>query len=94
MLENRGFIYVQGPGTDPAMDRVVIESAGCRTTIVAVPDQYAGVQVAVELVDSGAQRVELYDSLGPIWIGNAIDAIPGLLSLKRPIVPGTPIGIS
>lgn len=38
MLKSYGFIYVQGPGTDPAVDRVVIERGDLRTTIVAVPE--------------------------------------------------------
>jgi hypothetical protein len=72
MTKKRGFIYVQGPGTDPAVDRVVIEEDDFRTTIVAVPDHFAAARVVAELIDGGAQRVELYDSLGPIWIGNAV----------------------
>lgn len=77
MIERWGFIYVQGPGTDPARDRVLVDGNGLTTTIVAVPDQLAALKVAVELVDDGAQFIELSGSFGPVWAAKVIEAIGG-----------------
>jgi Family of unknown function (DUF6506) len=67
MLNCYGFIYLQGPGTDPAVDRVVIERGGLQTTIISLPEQSAAVQVAVELVRAGVQLIELSGIFGPVW---------------------------
>lgn len=69
------FIYL---GTeDPAADRAVIERAGLCTTIVAVPEKSAVVRVAVELVDGGAQSIELCGAFGPVWAAKVIEATGG-----------------
>ena len=58
-FENWGFIYL-GVGTeDPTVGRAVIENGGLKTTIVGVPERSAAAKVAVELVEGGAQTVEL-----------------------------------
>lgn len=76
-FNNWAFIYL-GMGTeDPAVDRAVIERGGLRTTIVAVPEKSAVVQVAVELVDTGAQSIELCGAFGPVWAARVIEAIGG-----------------
>ena len=76
-FENWGFIYL-GVGTEgPTVDRAVIENGGLRTTIVAVPEKSAVVQVAVELVDGGAQSIELCGAFGPVWAARVIKAIGG-----------------
>lgn len=76
-FNNWAFIYL-GVGTeDPAVDRAVIERGGLRTTIVAVPEKSAVVQVAVELVDGGAQSIELCGAFGPVWAARVIEAIGG-----------------
>jgi len=76
MFDRYGFIFL-GPGTDPTVDRVVIERGGFRSTIVAVPEQSAAAPVAVELVDGGVQLVELCGAFGPVWAARVIEAIGG-----------------
>ena len=69
------FIYL-GMGTeDPAVDRALIEAGGLRTTIVAVPEKSAAVRVAVDLVEEGAQSIELCGAFGPVWAARVIEAI-------------------
>lgn len=99
MLNNYGLIYL-GLGTNPETDRVVIKRSGFRTTIVPVPEESAAVQVAVELVDEGAQLIELCGIFGPVWAAKVIEAtggrvpigsvaygvesVPGLAALSAP----------
>jgi hypothetical protein len=52
------YIY-EHPGTDPALDRVVVDRGGQRTLLVPVPDPSAAPAVAVALVDEGATLIEL-----------------------------------
>lgn len=63
---NWGFIYLGTGHEDPAADRAVIERSGLRTTIVAVPDRTAAVDTAVDLVEAGAQSIELCGGFGPL----------------------------
>jgi hypothetical protein len=71
------FIYL-GEGTEnPAVDRAVIKTGGLTTTIVAVPDPAAAVQVASELVDGGAQSIELCGGLGPGVVTDVVAATDG-----------------
>jgi Family of unknown function (DUF6506) len=58
-------IYLGTGEEDPAVDRAVIERGGLTTTIVAVPDRAAAVDVAVDLVEAGAQSIEVCGGLGP-----------------------------
>lgn len=76
-FNNRAYIYLGMGEEDPAVDRAVIERGGLRTTIVAVPEKSAVVQVAVELVDTGAQSIELCGAFGPVWAARVIEAIGG-----------------
>jgi hypothetical protein len=70
-----GFIYL-GLGTeDPAVDRAVIERGGLTTTIVAVPDRATAAQVAVELVDGGAQAIELCGGFSTLGTAKVIEAV-------------------
>ena len=76
-FNNWAFIYL-GLGTeDPAVDRAVIERGGLRTTIVAVPEKSAVVQAALELVDGGAQSIELCGAFGPVWAARVIETTGG-----------------
>lgn len=76
-INNWAFIYL-GTGTeDPAVDRAVIELGGLRTTMVAVPEKSAVVQVDRELADGGAQSIELCGAFGPVWAARLIEAIGG-----------------
>jgi hypothetical protein len=80
-FENWGFIYL-GVGTeDPTVDRAVIENGGLRTTIVAVPERSAAAKVAVELVEGGAQTVELCGAFGAATVARVIEATGGRVSV-------------
>jgi hypothetical protein len=95
-----GFIYLGLGSEDPAVDRAVIECGGLKTTIVAVPDKEAARGVAAELVDAGAQSIELCGAFGssgaasvieavgdrvPVGVvGYGPEAIPGLAALFAP----------
>lgn len=57
------------------MDRAVIQRGGLTTTIVAVPDRDTAVQVAAELVDAGAQYIELCGAFGPTMTARVIQAV-------------------
>src|SRR3712207_3679088 len=76
-FNNWAFIYLGTGEDDPAVDRAVIERGGLRTTMVAVPEKSSVVQVAVELVASGAQSVELCGAFGPVWAARVIEATGG-----------------
>jgi len=76
-FNNWAFIYL-GVGTeDPAIHRTIISHGGLETTIVAVPDPELAPQVAAELVESGAQSIELCGGFGPLWTARVIDAVEG-----------------
>ncbi len=77
MFSSWAFIYLGSGSEDPAVDRAVIERGGLRTTIVAVPEAAAAVPVARELVDGGAQTIELCGGLGPVWAARVIEATGG-----------------
>jgi hypothetical protein len=70
-----GFIYLGLGSEDPKVDRAVIERGGLTTTIVAVPDRDTAVSVAVELVDAGAQSIELCGAFGPTTTARVIQAV-------------------
>lgn len=70
------FIF-EAPETDPATDRMVIERGGVRTVVVAVPEQSAVIDAAVELVSSGVQFIELCGGFEPVWTGKVIEATGG-----------------
>lgn len=74
-FNNWAFIYL-GTGTeDPAKDRAVIDRGGLKTTIVAVPDRESAVDVAKELVDGGAQSLELCGGIGMLAAAKVIEAV-------------------
>jgi hypothetical protein len=76
-FNNWAFIYL-GTGTeDPAVDRAVIEQGGLRTTIVAVPHGDDAAAVAAELVDAGAQTIELCGGFGAGVLPAVIEATRG-----------------
>ena len=72
-----GFIYLGLGDEDPAVDRAVIARGGLTTTIVAVPERSAAVQVARELVDAGAQSIELCGAFGPKVVADVLEATEG-----------------
>jgi hypothetical protein len=99
-FDNWCFIYAGLGEEDPRVDRAVIEAGGLRTTFVAVPDEDAAVAVAVELIDAGAQTIELCGGFsarvlpevvaatgGRVPVGQVrygMEAIPGLAALFAP----------
>ena len=72
-FENWGFIYLGGGTEDPMADRAVIETGGLRTTIVAVPERSAAAKVAVELVEGGAQTIEICGAFGAATVAQVIE---------------------
>lgn len=78
MFDSYGFIFL-GPGMDPAVERVVIERSGFRTTIVPVPEPSAAVEVAVELAEDGVQLIELCGAFGSVIAGQVTEATGGRL---------------
>ncbi|NJK54217.1 MAG: hypothetical protein HC936_18165 [Leptolyngbyaceae cyanobacterium SU_3_3] len=70
------FIF-EAPETNPKTDRMVIERGGMRSIVVAVPEQPAVVQAAVDLVAEGAQFIELCGGFEPTWAGKVIEATNG-----------------
>jgi predicted polyphosphate/ATP-dependent NAD kinase len=74
-FNNWGFIYLGLGDEDPAVDRAVIGRGDLKTTIVAVPDRDSAVDVAVELVEAGAQSIELCGGFGTATAARVIDAV-------------------
>jgi Family of unknown function (DUF6506) len=68
------FIF-EAPGTDTKTDRLTIEREGVKSIIVAVPEQSAVIDVAVDLVRQGVQFIELCGGFEPIWVGRVVDAV-------------------
>lgn len=71
------FIYLGAGEEDPQTDRAVIETGGLTTTIVAVPERSDAASVARELVDDGAQSIELCGAFGSSTVAEVIDATSG-----------------
>lgn len=74
------FIF-EAPETDPRTDRLVIERGGVRSTVVAIPEQSAVVQVAVDLVRDGVQFIELCGGFEPVWAGRIVEATGGAVPI-------------
>jgi Family of unknown function (DUF6506) len=70
-----GFIYLGLGSEDPAVDRAVIERGGLTTTIVAVAERDDAARVALELVDGGAQSIELCGAFGTEATAQVIAAV-------------------
>jgi 2-keto-3-deoxy-6-phosphogluconate aldolase len=70
-----GLIYLGVGVEDPATDRAEIERGGLTTIVVAVPDRSDAARVAVELVDGGAQSIELCGGFGPQGAADVIAAV-------------------
>jgi hypothetical protein len=80
---NWGFIYLGDGSEDPAVDRAVIGRGALRTTIVAVPDPSVVVRVANELVEAGAQSIELCGAFGPDIVTAVVGATGGRVPVGR-----------
>lgn len=70
------YIYGQ-PGADPAADRFVIERDGQRTTLVPVPDESAAASVALDLIEEGAELIELCGGFGLTEAARVVEAVDG-----------------
>lgn len=73
-LNKWAFIYLGVGEEDPAVDRSVIKTGGLTTTIVAAPDAASATRVATELVDDGAQSIEVCGGLGPAAVVDIVAA--------------------
>jgi len=73
-LTHWAFIYT-ADGSAPDGIVTNVDSGGCRTVLVGVPDVAAGVKIAAGLVDDGAQLVELCGGFGPVGTAAVLDAI-------------------
>jgi hypothetical protein len=69
------------PEADPSKDRFVIDRAGCKSTLVAVPDSAAAARVAVELMESGVKSIELCGYFGPIGAVEVLRAVEGKVAI-------------
>jgi hypothetical protein len=76
-FSNWAFIYLGTGDEDPSTDRAVVERGGLRTTIVAVPTHDDAAVVARELVDAGAQTVELCGGFAAHVLPDVIRATGG-----------------
>lgn len=70
-----GFIYLGTGAEDPARDRATIEAGGLTTEIVAVPTREEAVAAAVELVERGAQSIELCGGFGTAAVARVVAAV-------------------
>lgn len=80
MSYNWAYIF-HAPETNPAKDRLVIDRAGCKSTIVGVPDHATAVKVAVELANDGAKSIELCGFFGPVAAAEIHKALEGKVAL-------------
>ena len=80
---NWAFIYAGLGEEDPETDRAVIEAGGLRTTFVAVPDEDGAAAVALQLVDAGAQSIELCGGFGATVLPNLVEATGGRVPIGQ-----------
>lgn len=73
MSSNNVIVY-ELEGADAAVERIVTEYPGSRTTLVA-SDQSGIVAAAVDAVDRGADQIELCGAMGPIWQAKVRQAV-------------------
>jgi hypothetical protein len=73
-MSSDNVIIYEAPGADPAVDRIVTEHAGTRTTLVAT-DASAIVATAVAAVEQGADQIELCGGMGPVWQAKVREAV-------------------
>lgn len=70
------FLFLE-PGTDPAVDRVVVEQPGARNAFVWVPDASSAASAAVELIGRGVRLLELYRGFDVATAAEVIRAVDG-----------------
>ena len=77
---NWAYIF-HAPQTDPVKDRVVIDRAGCRCTLVPVTDVATAAKVAAELVNSGVKSIEVCGFFGPLGAAEIFKATQGKVAI-------------
>lgn len=76
MASSWAYIY-EHPGTDPVVDRRVIDRDGQRTALVPVPEASDAPAVARELVASGVELIELCGGFDVGTVARVVDAVDG-----------------
>lgn len=64
-------------GADPGVDRFERVDSRVRIIVVFVPEPAAAVPIAVDLVKSGVELIELDGGLGVTWAAKVIEATGG-----------------
>ncbi|MEQ4303925.1 DUF6506 family protein [Plantactinospora sp. B6F1] len=76
MSTSWAYLY-EHPGTDPVTDRVVLDRAGQRTSLVPVPDESLAATIAVRLVEDGVGLIELCGGFSVPAVARVIEAVAG-----------------
>ncbi|GIF76446.1 DUF6506 family protein [Asanoa siamensis] len=74
MSQSWAYVY-EHPGSDPSVDRHVVEGGGQRTVLVAVPDAGTAVEVARALVDDGVGLIELCGGFSTAAVAEVVRAV-------------------
>lgn len=83
-MSSENVIIKMRQGADPAVDRIVIDHDGSRTSHVS-SDPSSIVAAAVQVADGGADRIELFGGFEPGDAARVIEAIDA----RAPVgVPG------
>jgi Family of unknown function (DUF6506) len=70
------------PEADPAKDRFVIDRAGIRSILVAVPNHAAASKVAIDLVQKdGVKSIELCGYFGMVEAAKIFNALEGKVAV-------------
>jgi len=79
MKFNHFAVIVVGAGFDPKIHRSTIKTDQLTYTTVCVNSNHKEqvIPVAKELVEEGAQIIELCGGFGPVWMGRVIEALKG-----------------
>ena len=75
-LTHWAFLYT-ADGTEPSGTRTDIDTGGCRTVLIGVPQASDGVEIARALAADGVQLIELCGGFGPVWTARIIEATGG-----------------
>jgi hypothetical protein len=74
MTTSWAYLY-EHPGTDPSVDRHVVERAGQRTLLVPVPDAAMAAEVARDLVGEGVRLIELCGGFSTAAVAEVVRAV-------------------
>jgi len=77
-LKKWAFVFLS-PGFDPGKHSITLSSPTCEVRLVGLDLSRKGqvVSVAKELVEDGAQMIELCGGFGPIWVARVSESIGG-----------------